>query len=97
MDKLLAFVRREIEIQDRADGVDLIIGVRTGVVDMFVVGVELDVPRERKQAAGEKAGNAPFGELALVFKLGGNVGARMVRADVTRRSAVMRSRRGFCP
>jgi len=81
MGKLSVFVRRKIKTDDGAEGVDLVIRVRAGVVDVLVVGVELNVSREREKAAGEQTGDAPFGELALVSKLGGSVGAWMVRVN----------------
>ena len=52
--------------------------MQAGVVDVFVVNVELDVSGEREKATGEETGDAPFGELALVSKLSGSVGAWVV-------------------
>ena len=66
--QISSLVGRKIEIQDRTDGVDLMIRVGASGVDVLIVGVELDVPGEREKAPGEEASNAPFGMLALVLK-----------------------------
>ena len=46
-----SLVGRKIEVKDRADSVYLVTRVRAGVVYMFVVAVELDVPGGEREKA----------------------------------------------
>ena len=74
-------VWRKIEIENRTDSIYLAIRVRAGVVNVFVVAVELDVPRDRQKAPCKEAGDAPFRVLALVRELNRSVRSWVVRAN----------------
>src|SRR5664280_374753 len=70
---------RKEEVEDDAQLVQLLIGASARIVLVFVVGIELDMPSDRKDASGIQSRIAPFPVLALVEKLGADVRCRMVR------------------
>ena len=69
----LGFVWREIQADQQASGVYLVIRMCPGVIDVLVVSVKLEVFAQRPKAPGKQSSVAPLGVLALVGQLGSSV------------------------
>ncbi len=69
------------EIDGKANIVHLLVWPFTGIVLVFVIGVELKVSSDGEQATGIKIGGAPLVVLLFVIRLGRNVRNKMVGMD----------------
>ena len=71
----------KVKIENESCSVDLLVGLGSRVVIVFVVRIELEVSAERQQAARIEACVAPFGILAGVKEFGADVRSGMIEVN----------------